>query len=100
MRQVAHEERLAPFARYDLGPLVPGRRLAVGEEEIDRAPCTLAPAQPHERGDVAPFVRRIGVPLPLAVAALLELAPVTLEGVVEQVFRQPALLAARRERDR
>src|SRR3546814_3236533 len=39
------------------------------------------------------------LPLALAGFALAELAPVALEGVVQQVRRQPALLAGGRQRD-
>src|SRR3546814_1583010 len=62
-------------------------------------PRPLAPAQAHERRHVAPLVGRVVLPLALAGFALAELAPVALEGVVQQVRRQPALLAAGRQRD-
>src|SRR3546814_10186071 len=52
-----------------------------------------------ERRHVAPLVGRVVLPLALAGFALAELAPVAREGVVQQVRRQPALLAARRQRD-
>src|SRR3546814_6169185 len=62
-------------------------------------PPPLAPAQAHYRRLVAPLVGRVVLPLALAGFALAELAPVALEGVVQQVRRQPALLAAGRQRD-
>ncbi len=99
MRQVAEEERLARRARDHFGPLVPRLRRAVLEEELDRVPGARAPAQTHERGDVAPFVRGVVLPLALAVAAAHELTPVTLESAVQQLRRQPSLLPARRQRD-
>src|SRR3546814_20156771 len=61
------------------------------EERLRRVPRPLAPAQAHERRHVAPLVGRVVLPLALAGFALAELAPVALEGVVQQVRRQPAL---------
>ncbi|MNW06983.1 hypothetical protein D3C71_2034900 [compost metagenome] len=60
----------------------------------------IAPTQTDETADRAPFVRRVVLPFAAAVAAIDELFPVALEGVVQQGLRQQALLAAGRERDR
>src|SRR3546814_4724399 len=82
-------------ARDHFRPLVPRPWHAVVEEILRRMPRPLAPAQAHERRHVAPLVGRVVLPLALARFALAELAPVALEGVVQQVRRQPSLLAAR-----
>src|SRR5690606_39590327 len=52
-----------------------------------------------ERADVAPLVGRVVLPFHATVAARGEVAPVAFEGAVQQLVRQPGLLAARRERD-
>src|SRR3990167_7054953 len=99
MRQVAEEEGLARFARDHFGPLVPAFGLAILEEEIEQLVCAVAPAKPYEGSDGAKLVGRVVLPFALAVAAFDKFFPVAFERVAEQRLRQPALLAAGRQRD-
>ena len=99
VRHVAEEARLARIAQHHLGPLVPAARASVAVEEGHRLQRALALAEPHEAADVAPLVRRVGIPCLGAVAALAEVAPVALEGVAHERVGQRAQQAARAERD-
>ena len=38
------------------------RRPTIVHEIVDELPATLAPSQPDERSQVAPLVRRVGIP--------------------------------------
>src|SRR5439155_20993890 len=59
----------------------------------------LAPAEAHERPDVAHLVRRVGVPLLAAVPATLEERPVALERGAERTLGHHALRLDWFERD-
>ena len=94
VRHVAEVARAARIAPGDLGPLVPGARTAIGEEEVEQLVRFLAPAEAHERADDADLVGGVVVPIDLAAPA----PPEAGEVLVVAVARAPPRAGAARRR--
>ena len=81
------------------GPLSPALGAAVGHEPVQQLGRALAPAQAHERADVAQLVRCISVVRHLPAAALLEERPVAFERQSQGLHGQHTRRLHGRERD-
>src|ERR1700730_1745362 len=98
MREAAQEAGRAKIAVDHLGPLVPGRRAAVLEEEIEELMSALRPAQAGESADGAQLIGRVVFPVRGA-PALFEFIPIALESVLHDRVRQVRQLAAGAQSD-
>src|SRR5207244_12946225 len=97
--KAADEPGGPPSAPQERGPLVPGGRPLVGQQRVEELERALLLAEAHERAHVAQLVRRVLLPVRVAVASRLELPPVAVEGARQRGLRQVSDLARGRERD-
>jgi hypothetical protein len=88
VRHVAQVPGAARIAPGDLGPLVPGARPAVGEEEVEQLVGVVAAAEPDQRAQDADLVGGVVVPVDLAAPPLAEAREVLVVAVLERGLGQ------------